>query len=70
MTAHEGHVVVRCLCKELGADVNKATNDGATPLFEAAQTDHLDVVRCLCKDIEADVKQGRNDGETAVYLAA
>jgi ankyrin repeat protein len=36
--------IVRCLVKELGADVNKARPDGATPLMVAARFEHADVV--------------------------
>jgi ankyrin repeat protein len=36
--------VVRCLVKEVGADVNQALPHGAMPLFMAAQTGSLDLV--------------------------
>ena len=39
--------VLRCLVKELGADVNLADEDGFTPLIVAAQYGRLDVVRYL-----------------------
>ena len=48
---------VRCLVKELGADVNKAREDSFTPLHIAAQQDHLNMVRCLVKGLEADVNK-------------
>ena len=47
--------MVPCLGKEIGADVNKAANDGATRLMMSAQNDHLGVVRCLHKDLGADI---------------
>ena len=69
--AYCGHIsVVRCLGKELGADVNKANDGGATPLFIAAQEGHLDVVRCLGKELGADVDKAANDGVTPLSIAA
>ena len=38
--------VVRVLVEQ-GADIDKAKNDGATPLFIASQNGHVDVVRVL-----------------------
>jgi ankyrin repeat protein len=54
---------------ELGADVNKARNDGVTPLYIAAQVGHEAVVRAL---IEAgvDVNRAADDGVTPLYVGA
>jgi ankyrin len=48
--------VVRCLVKDLGADINQAEKDGFTPLHMAAQMGNLDMVRCLGAEVGADVK--------------
>jgi hypothetical protein len=42
--------VLRCLVRELGADINKATNDGYPPLMRASNKKHADVVRWLIKE--------------------
>jgi hypothetical protein len=62
--------VLRCLVQDLGADVNGANQDGATPLYIAAERGHLAVVRCLVKELGADVNQAANDGATPLYFAA
>jgi ankyrin repeat protein len=62
--------VVRCLVPELGADVNKANNRGATPVWIAAQEGHEAVVRCLVAELGADVNQADNRGDTPVLIAA
>jgi ankyrin repeat protein len=51
--------VVRCLVKELSADVNKANDTGCTALFCAAGEGDLNMVRwqCLVKELGADVNQ-------------
>jgi ankyrin repeat protein len=40
--------VLACLL-EVGADVDKAENQGTTPLYWASQRGRLDTVRCLLK---------------------
>jgi ankyrin repeat protein len=62
--------MVQCLVKELGADVNQAVNNGATPLYHEPEHDNLAVVRCLVKDLGADVNQAREGGATPLYIAA
>ena len=55
MAAQDGHdVVVRALI-QAGADVNKAGDNGATPLFIATQNGHEAVVRAL-------IELGANEG--------
>ena len=61
--------VVRCLGKKLGADIDKATNDGSTPVGVAAQNGRLDLVRCMCKELRSDVDKAKNDGSTPVIIA-
>ena len=43
----EGHPAVAWLVVEKGADMDKATNSGRTPLFIACQVGHLEAVRLL-----------------------
>ena len=54
---------------ELGADVNMAMDNGATPLFIAAQVGHEAVVRALI-ELGADVNKARHDGMTPLFMAA
>jgi ankyrin repeat protein len=71
IAAEKGHVaVVRCLVKELGADVNQAANDGTTPLYFAAAKGDLAVAQLLVEELGADVNQGLHDGATPLYIAA
>ena len=69
MNNHNGHLdVVRHLV-EVGADKDQAQNQGATPLFIAAENGHLDVVRHLV-DVGADKDKARDDGATPLFIAA
>ena len=52
----------------MGADVNKARNDGATPLYIAAETGKRGMVRELI-DAGADVDKADADGMTPLYIA-
>jgi len=68
--AQEGHLIVVTKLIAAGADVDAATNDGATPLFIAAENDHNDVVTKLIAS-GADVNMARTtDGSTPLYMAA
>jgi ankyrin repeat protein len=51
---------MRCLVKELGADVNQRAHRGATPLHVAVELEEglLDALQCLAKELGADVNQG------------
>jgi ankyrin repeat protein len=62
--------MARCLVKELGADVNKASHTGATPLYIAAGLGHLEVSCCLVKELGADVNLGDAKGDTPLCAAA
>ena len=67
--AQEGHeTVVRALI-EAGADINKADDDGWTPLYVASENGHTAVVRALIKT-GANVNKAVNDGSTPLYIAA
>ena len=61
---------MRCLGKELRADVKKAKKNGVTPLLAAAQEANLDVLRCLGKELGADVNKALNSGATPLFMAA
>ena len=61
--------MVRCLGQELGADVNQAINDSATPFVVAAQEAHLDVVRSVGEGLGAEVNKAGPLEITAVLAA-
>ena len=52
----------------VGADVNKADNDGDTPLYAACGNGRAEVVATLLAE-NADVNQAANDGTTPLYAA-
>ena len=52
-----------------GADVNKADNDGWTPIYVASQDGHLEVVQALIA-AGADVNKADNDGRTPISRAS
>ena len=59
------------LVKELvakGVEINKANNEGWTPLHAAAQNGHLDIVKYLINK-GANLKEKNRNGETALSLA-
>jgi hypothetical protein len=61
--------MVRCLVKELGADVNQADHEGDTPLYLAALEGKMDILRCLVREFGADVSQANSDGCTPLMIA-
>jgi FOG: Ankyrin repeat len=54
---------------ELGADMNKATKDGATPAHIASQQGHVEVLRVL-NELGADMNKAMNDGATPAHIAS
>jgi cytohesin len=60
--------MVRALI-EAGADVNKAADDGRTPLFMAARKGHEAVVRELI-ELGADINKAADNGVTPLVVAA
>jgi ankyrin repeat protein len=46
---------MRCLVKELGADVNQAMDNGSTALIAAVKLDNLDLMRLLVIELGAHV---------------
>jgi ankyrin repeat protein len=52
-----------------GADVDKARDNGATPLYIASQNGHVPVVQALLQG-GADVNKARDDGVTPVSAAS
>ena len=54
---------------DAGADKEKATDDGLTPLHFAAHQGHHAVVQCLL-DAGADKEKASNDGFTPLHFAA
>ena len=69
IAAQKGHETVLRALIELGADVNKARDNGVMPLFLAAQNGHEAIVRVLI-ELGADVNQARDDGGTPLLMAA
>ena len=65
---HGQEVVVQALFN-LGADFNKATDDGWTPLGIAAHKGHQAVVRALI-EAGADINKATDDGATPLFIAA
>ncbi|MDB9924735.1 ankyrin repeat domain-containing protein [bacterium] len=64
-----GHTDVVLALIKAGMDVNKARNDGETPLFIAAQNGHEAIVRVLIES-GAGINKAMVDGETPLYSAA
>jgi ankyrin repeat protein len=71
LAAEKGHVaIVRCLIKELGADVHKGDESGFSAVFVAINYGQMAVARFLINEFGADVNQGNRDGCTPLYKAA
>ena len=61
---------MRLLLADPRVDVNKAKNDGFTPLFMAAQNSHADVLRLLLADPRVDANKANNGVATPLIIAA
>ncbi len=68
VAAQNGHSQCIEVLHRLGADVNKAKNDGATPTLIAAAKGHSQCIEVLHR-LGADVNQARNDGATPIQIA-
>ena len=64
----EGQVDAARLLLDNGAAVDRATEDGRTPLYVACENGHVDAVRLLL-DQGADVDRATNNGSTPLYAA-
>jgi hypothetical protein len=61
---------VRCLIKELGADVNRPDENGVSPVFYAAMKGQLTALLCLIQDFGADANRLNKRGITPMIAAA
>ena len=55
---------------EAGADVDKARDDGTTPLLMAAQEGRVEAVRVLLEQGSADMNKANNNSQTPINIAA
>ena len=65
----EGNETTTKLLLDSGADINKADNDGWTPLYIAAQNGYVEIVKLLL-DSGADKDKADEDGRTPLFTAA
>jgi hypothetical protein len=61
---------VQYLIKELGAGVNRANDEGCSPLYMATQCGQMSVVECLVKELGADINQRENKDVTPLMVAS
>ena len=54
---------------QAGAEINKAEENGETPLYTAAERGHETVVRAL-NELGADINKAINNGATPLVIAA
>jgi ankyrin repeat protein len=66
----ENVAVIRCLIKELAADVHITDLEGFSAVFAAISFGHLDVARYLINECGGDINQAKKDGFTPLYWAA
>jgi len=63
--------VVNLLLAQHNVDINAAKTSGATPLFIAAQNDHLDVLNRLLEHNNININDKlTDDGATPLFIAA
>jgi ankyrin repeat protein len=62
--------VMRCLVEEMGADVNRADDDGCTPISVASQNGCLDMVQYLVTTLGADVNKADLNVASPLFAAA
>jgi ankyrin repeat protein len=55
---------------ELGNDVDKASDDGMTPLLVACVNGQVDMVRYLVKTLSADINKANHEGSFPLHAAA
>jgi hypothetical protein len=61
--------MMRCLAKDLFADVNQMNDDGVMPTIMAAKHGHMDAMRCLVKELGANVDLAGRAEWTPLLLA-
>jgi ankyrin repeat protein len=69
IAAQYGHVSIITELAKLGADLNKADNEGRTPAIKAAQNGHVSVIAELAKH-NADLNKADNGNLTPALYAA
>jgi len=69
VAAQLGHAKALAALAEVGADLDKATEDDTTPTFIAAQGGHTAALQVLVK-AGADLDKARHDGTTPACMAA
>jgi hypothetical protein len=62
--------MVKCLINKLGADVNRASIDGFSPVYHAAWKGQLAALQCLIQDFGADANRLNKGGITPMGIAA
>ena len=69
-TSQQTDVVRYFQVNECGADASTAKNDGATPVWIAAQNGHSATVWALVQECSADASTAHKNGATPVWKAA
>jgi ankyrin repeat protein len=71
LAAMNGRVAaVRCIIKELSADVNRKDSDGWIAMQFAACSGHADVMLCMAMEFGVDVHQTMPGGRSALFVGA
>ena len=67
----DGHKdIVELLLNMNNIDVNKATKDGATPLYVASANGHIEIVELLLKAKNINANAPAKDGTTPLSIAS